>query len=381
MKYGFNSWNSWDRLKECMVGNVYPTDFFSVYKDKRIGDALEKVNEDSRQDIANLINILKSASVKVIQTPSKFIDKRGNTIDDVNKNIEYSNTIQKPMLSPRDDFIVMGDTLVNTSANHAYNTWGPWQGCDDYINLTRDFDEKWNDPEMTKFEETLMTDEFDVDAPCIMRAGKDIQVDISHHNKGTMEFANTWLPKHMPNFRVNTIEMGGHSDAVICLVKPGLIISHRKVNNYDELYPGWEVIYVDRPMDEYIDAYWEQKNNIPSVINYWIDGQESNNVLHEFIGKWMQVGHVYETHFNVNCLSIDESTLVCNYYDKELAQKLKKHNVELVEAPMRHRHFWDCGVHCATVDLIREGECKDYFPTRKQGQFFGKPWGNNETRR
>ena len=185
MKYGFNSWNSWDKLKECMVGNVYPEGFFSVYKDKRVGDALEKVNEDSREDIAGLINILKSAGVNVIQTPNKFLDKQGNTIDDVNKNIEFSNTITKPMLSPRDDFIVMGNTLVNTSANIAYNTWGEWQGCDDYINLTREYDE-WKTGQ-------------DVDAPCIMRAGKDIQVDISHHNKGTMEFANNWLPKHMPN--------------------------------------------------------------------------------------------------------------------------------------------------------------------------------------
>ena len=27
MKYGFNSWNSWDPLKKCLVGNVYPQGF------------------------------------------------------------------------------------------------------------------------------------------------------------------------------------------------------------------------------------------------------------------------------------------------------------------------------------------------------------------
>ena len=75
------------------------------------------------------------------------------------------------------------------------------------------------------------------------------------------------------------------------------------------------------------------------------------------------------------------NTLVANYYDKELAVKLKKYGVELVEAPMKHRHFWDCGIHCATVDLVRDGEQQDYFPGRKSGQHFGRIWGDNETRR
>ena len=80
-------------------------------------------------------------------------------------------------------------------------------------------------------------------------------------------------------------------------------------------------------------------------------------------------------------MGIDENTLVANYYDKELAQKLKGYGVEIIEAPMRHRSFWDCGIHCATVDLVREGSMEDYFPERKSGQHFGRIWGNNETRR
>ena len=55
--------------------------------------------------------------------------------------------------------------------------------------------------------------------------------------------------------------------------------------------------------------------------------------------------------------------------------------MEIVEAPMRHRHFWDCGIHCATVDLVREGSMEDYFPGRTSGQHFGRIWGDNETRR
>ena len=40
---------------------------------------------------------------------------------------------------------------------------------------------------------------------------------------------------------------------------------------------------------------------------------------------------------------------------------LKKHNVEPVYVPWRHRYFWDGGLHCITLDLYREGTQKDYF--------------------
>ena len=77
MKYGFNSWNSWDPLKKVLVGNVYPKGFFEDYEDKRVADALSKVNEDSREDIAGLIKVLESAGVEVIQTPAEVKFGRG----------------------------------------------------------------------------------------------------------------------------------------------------------------------------------------------------------------------------------------------------------------------------------------------------------------
>ena len=32
---------------------------------------------------------------------------------------------------------------------------------------------------------------------------------------------------------------------------------------------------------------------------------------------------------------------------------------------LRHRYFWDGGIHCSTLDLDREGTIQDYFPSRK----------------
>ena len=118
MKYGFNSWNSWDPLKKCLVGNVYPKGFFEDYEDKRVADALSTVNEDSREDIQNLKNILTSAGVEVIQTPAEVTLQSG-VIKNVNEHIEKTDgRISKPLMAPRDEFIVMGDKMLNLSLIH-----------------------------------------------------------------------------------------------------------------------------------------------------------------------------------------------------------------------------------------------------------------------
>ena len=50
----------------------------------------------------------------------------------------------------------MDDKMLNTSKVHTYRHWGPWQGCEDYIQTRPDIFDKHVEP------------------PSIMRAGKDI---------------------------------------------------------------------------------------------------------------------------------------------------------------------------------------------------------------
>ena len=90
--------------------------------------------------------------------------------------------------------------------------------------------------------------------------------------------------------------------------------------------------------------------------------EENNAVLAKFIDQWLGewVGYVAESVFDVNMLSIDENTVICNNYNKSVFDFLKKHKVEPVIFNFRHRHFWDGGVHCITQDLYREGTQEDY---------------------
>ena len=97
----------------------------------------------------------------------------------------------------------------------------------------------------------------------------------------------------------------------------------------------------------------------------------------------MHVGKHTKTNI---CLDLEVDSWIEQLVEKHdgskvLEDKLGHHNVDVITSNMRHRFFWDCGLHCATVDLYREGEMEDYFPERTNGINFGKVWGNNETRR
>jgi hypothetical protein len=79
------------------------------------------------------------------------------------------------------------------------------------------------------------------------------------------------------------------------------------------------------------------------------------------------VGYVEESVFDVNVLVLDEHHVCVNSLQNEqLNAFLKKHKMEAIHIPWKHRYFWDGGLHCITLDLVREGQKQDYFPNRKE---------------
>jgi hypothetical protein len=82
--------------------------------------------------------------------------------------------------------------------------------------------------------------------------------------------------------------------------------------------------------------------------------------VNTWLFEW--VGYVAETVFDINVLVLDEHHVcVSNIDNKRVNKFFKKHNIEPVHIPWRHRYFWDAGLHCITLDLEREGTKEDYF--------------------
>ena len=404
MKFGFSSYNSWDPLKKCMVGSVFPRGFFEDFHDKKVADVMTKVNEETREDLDNLQRILESYGVQVYRMPEACVvdNKR---YESVTEFVESQGYVPKPFNTPRDDQIIFGNNVITGTSNPIHRRWhgtdqdkwnifkdsdyAPWKDCEDVIDIA--------DPSSEFF---LGLDyNFVTSWPSIMRTGRDILIDV-HQANGPTELLVDWIKKYNEkfdyNFRVNTTNVGGHTDAIMALVRPGLILSHGNVNKYEETFPGWDVIKIQRAHNDHTIAWQDyrvglkdahvknkHKRKIP-VADYWIAGEENNEALHKFIDLYMHpsVGACWETNFDVNCLSVNENTVIASGPSQVLEEKLGEHKVDVVTANMRHRFFWDGGIHCATLDLEREGACEDYFPERgNTGKEFGRLWGNEELRR
>jgi hypothetical protein len=242
-------------------------------------------------------------------------------------------------MTPRDHFGVIGEKFYAV------------QYAQGYSNVLKKIkkDQLFIKPKDTAYTGTI-------DTASILRAGKDLYWGHDPKYGDPTEYVNMF---EQEGFRVHLLEREYHSDAVISLIKPRVAISIHDVADYKKTMPDWEVLLIDD--NPSIPGDWI---DFKSVVKgrWWIKQEENNAVLAKFIDKWLGdwVGYVAESVFDVNMLSIDESTVICNNYNKSVFNFLKKHKVEPVIFNFRHRHFWDGGVHCITQDLYREGTQEDY---------------------
>ena len=151
--------------------------------------------------------------------------------------------------------------------------------------------------------------------------------------------------------------MDGHTDANFHPIKPGAILSLYDVQNYSQTFPGWDICYLSDQSWKKVKPFSRLK--MKNAGKWWLAGEEDNDEFIHFVETWLQdwVGYVEETVFDVNVLMLDEHhCCVSNPNNEKVNAFLKKHKVEPVYVPWRHRYFWDGGLHCITLDLYREGK-------------------------
>lgn len=324
---------TFDPLKHCWLGSGFKAEWFHdlpIYKNDKIMDPIKRIAEETEEDYQSLAKILEDAGVKTYRS---YLD--------INKVGSLKN-IFRPPVTPRDHFAVIGEKLYAVST-----------GADGFADVLKQIDRK--DVELVNASGVVSTAQ-------ICRVGKDIWWDIVDDNLTNKDilkkYKALWTEQ---GFRVHVSQRGYHSDAVFCVVKPGCIVSLNDIQDYKTEFPGWEVCYLPEQSWNKVDPFLQMKDKVGG--RWWLKGEEHNDQLIEFVNTWLNdwVGYVEETVFDVNMLSIDQNTIVCNNYNKDVFAHFKKHKVEPIVFNFRHRYFWDGGIHCITQDLYREGTMEDYF--------------------
>lgn len=332
---------TFDPLKHCWIGSGFKTEWFHdlpIYKNDKIMDPLKKIADETEEDYQTLEKILKDAGV---QTYRSFLD--------INK-VKSLKNIFRPPVTPRDHFAVVGEKL--------YAVGGAVDGFSSVLKMVP----KENlvlQPSLSGSEPPRISTAF------IVRVGKDIYWD-SKHNSNEIDTPDHLVEKYSKiwqdeGFRVHVSDRGYHSDSAFCIVKPGCIVTLDEVQDYATEFPGWDVLYLPDQSWHKLHPFSDMKTKVGG--QWWLKGEEHNDQLIDFVNTWLNdwVGYVEETVFDVNMLSIDPNTIICNNYNKDVFDHFKKHKVEPIVFNFRHRYFWDGGVHCITQDLYREGTMEDYF--------------------
>lgn len=387
MKY--NIWNKWDPLKVVMLGDNWGSEFFENIKDDKVRSPLQKIAEETLEELAYFENVLKDFGCTVIRSEVDRNDRIGNYVNTDGNLTEY---VPRNALQPRDYQIVAGNTLYSTFtdnpgivaglekysevspftekkdilvpyvqednyANYAGNDWPTYEYfCKHRKDSSKFLDFVWDE---------LLDISYYAHAPTSansMLIGEDVYIDY------TCELPYHILEQIFPNTRLNILDAGHtHHDGCFHPVKPGVILSIINFQNYSETFPGWDVCYLKGESWSSVDGFTQLKEKNRGA--WWAPGAHSNPQFADFVDTWLNewVGYVEESVFDVNVLVLDEHHVCVNNMDNlQLLDFLKKHKIEPVHVPWKHRFFWDGGLHCITLDLYREGEQQDYFPDRKQ---------------
>ena len=164
-----------------------------------------------------------------------------------------------------------------------------------------------------------------------------------------------------PTTRNHVVNAGGHGDATYCPITPGLIVSLRDIPTYADTFPDWEVVYL--PPSEYSHMREFETSMKRNKGRWFMPGFEQDqnliNIVDHYFDGW--VGHAAETVFHVNILIVDPKNIIVSGHNDQVEAACARHGIEVHVVPFRHKYFWDCGTHCATNDLSRNGKIHNYF--------------------
>lgn len=323
-----NSHNSWSRLREVWLGDVYPAAWYE-HLQPAVRDVFQELTAITQQDLTAIQQTLESFDI-VVQRPQY------QRIEDF---LEQDNLV-KPDICPRDRYLVLGNQLLtpytSTRAwDHVideYRAQGAQvtQGCSHIINGAN-----------------------------VVRVGRDVIIDRDCFD---YKYQNEW-----PEYRVQVVANGGHLDGCFAILRPGLILANHYFEDYDSTFPGWEVIMLDNPTYHAAPHTGYQQPYPVYNGKFWNTTVGTNRTFNEHIIAhaldW--VGCYTETYFELNCLVIDENNVIMLAENAELAETLAQHSITVHWVPFRARSFWDGAMHCLTVDIRRDSAIEDFFPERE----------------
>lgn len=366
-----NSWNEWDPLRRIIVGRAagtmvqapepavvrnWPDDGFPS---GTYGPLPDDMTAAADAQLDGLCEVLRSRGIQV-DRPDPYDFSQAVSTPDWDQGSMFGS------MPLRDVLLTVGNEIVEATMSlrsrwfeylcyrpllNAYYKVDPamrWEAApkprltdasyrlgfwDEYDKLP-----KTEQINRVRRNELVLTEEEPLfDAADVARCGKDLFVQLSLvTNHGGVR----WLRQHFPDHRVHAITFDNvhpqHIDATWVPLRPGLVLHCGEREAEEDLLKhfaanDWQVVQAAQPM--------RTTETLPRL---------------NFCSPWLAM----------NVLSIDQNTVCVEDSEVRQCEQLQRLGFELLTVP-----FWDVapyggGLHCATVDIERDGVLEDYFPHR-----------------
>ena len=388
-----NSHNEWDKLKEIIVGTAHGTTAnLSWMKPDPIPErTLEEARrisaeacpkwfyEEVEEDLQGLADTLQGLGVKVLRpTPIDQKEIYGTPFWKSNSNNAYNT---------RDLNLVVGNTVIESPsylASRYYETtalypiwyryfengfrWiaGPKPKLNYEVQLPyfRDESERELTGEDIKHQQLtggrleklhkLSETEILFEAANTLRMGKDLLYLVS--SSGNVLGAK-WLQSALgDDYRVHTtadIYRSSHIDSTAMCLRPGLILlNDTRVNekNCPVLFKGWDKIYFG-DVAPTSDSELKFQKEVRDPLGYELESLGFQTNLRDMASPWV----------GMNFLSVDSETVIVDERQTNLTKLLESRKFTVVPVRMRHIYTQGGGIHCATLDTVRDSILENYF--------------------
>jgi glycine amidinotransferase len=173
-----------------------------------------------------------------------------------------------------------------------------------------------------------------IDGAQFLRIGKDCIVNINSYNQ---YLGYEWVKSFFPETEFHVLHVAdNHIDGCLICLRPGVFLVNPLYPNIKDLLPAkfknWTYLY-PRDLTSNID--------VSGMTNVDIRLASSRGM-------------------DVNVLSIDESKVIVSERAYGVADILDKNGFDVITIKLDHGEIFAGGIHCSTLDLVREDEYKHY---------------------
>ena len=386
-----NSHNEWDKLKEVIVGSAQNSCAVMTWRNptKSLTDSLIKealslsrkampqsIIDETEEDLNGLANILTKFGAKVFRPKVHNLEKFYSS--------PHWYTSGNNSYNARDLNLVVGNYLIESPSQHASRYYETTTYYDIFYNNYFDDGFKWiagpkpllnyeplepmkvkeNTLEAKRYSELtkgkketfhkLSEKEILFEAANTLRMGKDLLYLAS--SSGNIKGAK-WLQEILPqDYKVHItseIYRSSHIDSTVLCLRPGLVLLNSirvNENNCPKIFEKWDKIWFS-DVAPTSDAELNYQANTRTPISKQLKELGFDNNLQDISSPWV----------GMNVLSLDQNTIVVDERQKSLIKKLEEYKFNVITVKMRHMYTMGGGLHCSTLDTVRESKLENYF--------------------